>query len=208
MPNSAFTAGAPMSAAQAFLVRNNIAHLIDESCQHRINWAGAGSSSASISRPIITRGHGVDKLFYQQEFPLSWLGPNRPANLALVVVYEGVDDTDSEGDNDILARAVICPASSPRDSKQNAIFDQVGNAASGAAGFAAALIDCSEHVATLNSAYETVGLVNEGGIWFGPQVCMLRLEVSVSFTRFVPLSEEPITADYVRILGISLLECA
>jgi hypothetical protein len=203
MPNSTFTAGAPMSAAKAFLVRNNIAHLIDESCQHRVNWAltldGSGFPADANTWPIITRALDVDKLFYQQEFPLSYLGPNRPANLALAVGIAGVDDTFSE---DILARVVICPASSPRDSKQNAIFDEVANG--GPSISIESLIDCSEHIATLNGAWQTVGIVNESGTWFGPQACMLRLEVSVSFTT--PFDDEPVTTDFVAITVASVLE--
>lgn len=209
MPNSTFTAGAPMSAAKAFLVRNNIAHLIDESCQHRVNWFATLDDSAIPSGintwPTVTRvlsgsGETVDKLFYQQEFPLSWIGPNRPSNLALAVGIIGVD-TEAE---DILGRVVICPATVPRDSKQNAIFDEVANGPTGAS--VEALIDCSEHVDVLNGAWQTVGIVNEGGTWFGPQVCMLRIEVSASFST--PFLSEPVFGDFVGISAVSVLEYA
>ncbi len=218
IPNNTFADTEPISASQAFLARNNVCHLIDESPQLYVNWGritlagGAQMSSMMMREPQIIDVDstpypnpnflGVQHI-YPQEFALDWLDPERPANLMVLTDWAGVDADDG----DITCRVVICPASSPLGSGQNAIYDATETSASTVLGSSSAFIDTSEHVGILSGAWQQIGTVEENGTWFAPTKCMLRLEVMLSFSDTpvtIPSGSYPITDEYLIVLGAAV----
>lgn len=76
---ASLNADRPMSAYTAQMVRNNLAHLVDESMQHRINISdAAGLSLGSYKTP----GEWTTMPI---EFVHSWTGPMQPSNIDLMV---------------------------------------------------------------------------------------------------------------------------
>lgn len=201
--SSYFVDGAPISTAHAFLARNNVAHMIDESCQHRVNFSRTFLDAVSTTMgPILVRSNDLGQpwpsLFRQWEFPLTWLAPDKPANLDLVVGFTGEDNNDDE---DITCRVVICPANVPVKSGQNALLDTSVTAASPGSSISAYVLG-ADNLPTLADAWEVVGATEEAGFAVQPRLCMLRLEVDVSWNRYilVPTEEDFITISFVHLV--------
>lgn len=207
--NARFVDGAAIDTPHAFLVRNNIAHAIDESPHGRVVWGAVAVDSLSDPTermaPILYRGGDIAQIYEgllrHWEFPLTWLGPDRPANLDVVVGFGG---EDFQNDEDITCRVTICPANVPLFSGQNALLDTTATCASGASSSIAAYVIGTYNLGTLAGAWEAVGAQDEGGQLWQPRLCMLRLEVSVLWTTFGPATagEPPDDYDNVWISGV------
>ncbi len=89
----------PVDAATAYLVKNNLAHLVDESVQTRVNWVtGITGNTAWV---LV----GADTRIYPYTFPWTWLSQSKPANVDLFV------KASAAGGLTIDVRARIIPAS-------------------------------------------------------------------------------------------------
>ncbi len=225
IPNNTFADTEPISASQAFLARNNACHLIDESPQLYVNWgrvfltsgAGAPTMSSLMVRepqfisseaPTVANPNFLDITHrYQQSFALDWLDPERPANLMVLTDWAGIDATNNE---DITCRVIVCPASSPAWSGQNAIFDVSETAAESTLGSTSAFIDTSEHLGILGGAWKQVGTVEENGRWFQPSLCMMRLEIMLSFGSTpwtLDIDDYPVDPDDSDVLALLGVAC-
>lgn len=79
----------PVSTARAWICRNNLAHLTDQYAQHRINWVAYGPDSGGY-RPVIGGFVALtpESAPWRQRFLHSWLKPDRPANLDILLSLE------------------------------------------------------------------------------------------------------------------------
>src|SRR5690348_3127773 len=68
----------PCSVYRAWSTFNNLAHLLDESAQHRIN------HQVSIDGFASEVAHPLDS-YWEQQFVHSWLKPILPANLDILI---------------------------------------------------------------------------------------------------------------------------
>lgn len=101
----AFNADRPCSAINAFLLRNNIEHMIDESPQVYVNWAGMRTASDCSWTYL-----GKVPFTFSQTFVCSWVRSDRPANLDVFVTAR------TRGSNvtpTLQLRIRVVPGSSP-----------------------------------------------------------------------------------------------
>lgn len=174
---------APMNAYTAYSLRNNLNHLIDESPQIII------CTAATTDRPVFPLAESnrseTSRGIWSQEFIHTWIRPDRPANLDLLVYAQTESATD---DMTVTARCV--PAIYPiGDSSAPDIFTEAGVTASGttnAANTSEKLIDVKAIFTTPQwrflSAHTT--LPNVGGLntkGANVSVAIMRLEVKLTY---------------------------
>lgn len=207
----AFALGEPVSAGRTFILKNNLAHLIDQSTQVLINWvatsvAGATNDSYQLRRegdPVLTNAY-VPRI-WSQEFPLTWLRADRPVNLD-VLVQVATFQVVEPSDNDLNVRARVVPARfAIGDDAAPAFADQVVTATTTSAS-PTALLDCQWALAVpapqLGEPAD-LGLValEEGDIVVSPIAAMMRLEIT--------LAEDGVSVDTIHeIVGVYVREYA
>lgn len=108
--NTAFADGDCVSARRAWLVKNNISHLVDEYTQHRINWcADQGVDTDSEGRSFADLTGNDEPRWYAQMFPLTSVTPEKPVNLDIEVYGRSSQHTSSG----VYMKAQIVPYSQP-----------------------------------------------------------------------------------------------
>lgn len=100
IPAGTLDADRPVSVWRAEMTRNNLAHLLDEYCQTRINWSSTGTEDYYVDK-------SNDRRIWAQEFPHTWLREDRPVNLDLVV---GAATTGASPPTTLSLRARVVPA--------------------------------------------------------------------------------------------------
>ena len=180
-----FSEGYPVSAAQAFLVRNNLAHLIDSCTQTRIQWIAFQNSQGIYGVHMINSALATGWMTYSHEFPLTWLASDKPANLfTSATLYAESNETAEEGQNtdyDYILRVV--PANTPVASGINPVIEISGSRTTEQSitlGQFNDLSDASSR-AILQSAIVPVGISNDGDIFREQLACMLRLEIAMKY---------------------------
>ena len=187
----------PMNAYTAYSLRNNLNHLIDESPQVIICTAAPVRGTGPVALPSDdTLYYGTSRGIWSQEFIHTWIRPDRPTNLDLLVYAR----TESVS-NDMTVTARCVPAIYPiGDATAPDIFTEAGVTASGttnATGTSEKLIDVKAIFTTpqpkFYAAYEQIG--SPSGLntkLASVSVAIMRLEIR--FTYAAP-------ADYVSQIG-------
>lgn len=184
MSFSAFDERHSVAAGYAHVLRNNIAHLTDSCTQMRINWQGFWQS---------TQPEGVNvPCIYHQEFPLTWLGAAKPANLDVIIETRGNDVGGTDNTN---RRVLIVPASTPIGSATRPILDVQDTTADTVLDVFTAEVTSSEHITELETAWEPLYTVGDPAVVI--QMCMLRLEV----WQWLPIwaIEDTFSVQYVMV---------
>jgi hypothetical protein len=89
---ASFGAYEPLSAWRAWAMRNNLAHLVDESTQVRINWvAGPVANGDSWFPPHPSDANGLT-CYWAATFPHTWLRSDVPVNLDVLITARGKSD--------------------------------------------------------------------------------------------------------------------
>lgn len=108
LPTS-YSVFAPVSAYRALTMRSNLQFLIDEFPQHRVNWVSPpdttdGETSAADTYLVNRIGTTAATGKWAQEFELTWIRPDYPCGLDLVVAAK-VGATGGD-DLNLLVRVV------------------------------------------------------------------------------------------------------
>ena len=204
LASSPLDTGDSVSAYRAWAIRNNLAHLIDESTQVRINWVGTsvdGDSNDTYKvadlgvEPVLT-GASVKRI-WAQEFPITWIREDRPVNLDLHVRAATTGDTTPT----LIMYARVVPASFPiGDPAAPVLVSQEFHSE----------IDPTPDVAfnvqwqltapapELDN-YEPLGvLYEEDDSWHSPHMAMMRLEISLDEYTNVDNAVHEIVSVYLR----------
>jgi hypothetical protein len=114
MEDASFTADQPVSAARAWLMRNNLLHLSDMFTQPRIN-----IYRSEIGTDICIFGNQSDPatLIYQHPFFHTWFGEAAPANLDIVMAVQFSIPLDA------TVRFRVVPHYRPRASTPHTVGD-------------------------------------------------------------------------------------
>ena len=181
MRQTAFAEDEPVSATQAFDLRNNLLHLGDQFCQTRINWCAGIHSASAIG---VVGGFGdywgsTPPAVYEQEFPHTWLHPQHPANLDLLI-----RSSISAGGDEMNVRVRIVPWSvGVGDMGAEALLDETHQVTSDTGLW--------EHQLFFDTSDATVmGLLNkssiagafeisEGDEWHYPETHLLKLQIQL-----------------------------
>ncbi len=202
MRESAFAEDEPVSATQAFTLRSNLLHLADSFCQTRINWCAGINSETGNS---VLGGFGdfwgsTPPAVYEQEFQLTWLATDHPANL------------------DFLIRsAIIAGGTEEMDVRVRVVPAYVGVADMGAP----AIVDETHQVTNTTGLWEHQaffdntdtsimgllrGAVFPGGLqiaeddeWHAPEVSLLKLQI-----QLIPTSGS--APFYMMLTGVQVRE--
>lgn len=190
----------PMSAYTAYALRNNLNHLIDESPQIIICTAAPVRSAAlepvALPSDDTSAYYGTSRGVWSQEFIHTWIRPDRPTNLDLLVYAR----TESAS-NDMTVTARCVPAIYQiGDATAPDIFTEAGVTASGttnATGTSEKLIDVKAIFTTpqpkFYAAYEQIGAPSGLNTKLAAvSVAVMRLEIR--FTYVAP-------ADYESQIG-------
>lgn len=172
--DTAFDQGSPCSAGAAFLLRQNLAHAIDSSGQARINWS---SQVGALYGVHYVSFNGSFASRYLEEFPITWYAPDKPANLYVGAIFKH-NTSDS---TDYSYRISIVPANTPPGGGASlAVFDQSGTNTDNTATTVTGSVIGADFVPQLRTAWQTVGLTNDGDAFRNVSLCMLRLEIELS----------------------------
>jgi hypothetical protein len=186
--DNTFSQTRAVHAGEAFLLRNNIAHAIDISTQVRINWT---SQVGALYGVHYVSFNGAFPNRYMEEFPITWLAPDKPANLRVEAAFK--HNTSDNSDYDW--RISIVPANTPPGQGASlAILDQSGTETDNLPTFFAGNVVGADFVPQLRTAWQTVGLTNDGDAFRHVQLCMLRLEIELSGS---PESQSDVMSVYV-----------
>jgi hypothetical protein len=177
---SALSETYPVSAARAFDVRSNLLHLMDEFTQMRINWC-AGKLESGTGGNGVMFAENVGGAYYEQEFPLTWLAPDHPANLD-ILVRSYASGTDAE--MDVRVRVVSANAA-VGDLGAPAVFDESQTVNSTFGTLDELCIFDTSDTATMNVLRSSfVAVPNSAGVEEDsevhyPQECMLKIQVQL-----------------------------
>jgi len=176
-------AHSPMNSYTAYTLRNNLNHLIDEAPQLIICTATTTGSPVMPMNNLYASGTCAG--IWSQEFVHTWIRPDRPTNLDLLVYGQ----TESVAD-DMTVTARCVPAHFPvGDASAPDIFTEAGVTASGttnATTTSEKLIDVKAIFTTAQpkflSAHTTLGTL--GGLntkVAAVSVAIMRLEIKFSY---------------------------
>jgi hypothetical protein len=167
----------PTDTVRAYLIGNNIAHLCDESTQHRINWIASAPAGGDS---FLTTSNS--QRIWCQEFPQTWLREDRPTNLEYRVA---ASIGSSGGTPELEVRCRVVPASYPvGDTSAPALVDETATTTSAT----------SAYIIDLFTDFDTNGVPDGlGGVWndsfyinednFSPsRIALMRCEVWVTVT--------------------------
>lgn len=180
IPAASFGADEPVLATRAFLLRNNLLHLLDEFCQHRINWcAGIGDSTITGGLGCVAILTGNEAL-YEQEFEHFWLNPGHPGNLDLLIRSSLV----AGGSPEMAVRVRVVPANyEVGDLGRPALIDETHSVTDDSGLWEHQEFFDSTDANVMNllkSARERTAFeVIEDGEWHYPEVAMLKLQVQL-----------------------------
>lgn len=169
--DGAFSVDEPCDCGSAFLYRNNLAHLIDQKPQVRINWSSLNPAST------VTYFAASGSCSYREEFPFTFLSPTKPANLYVQVGFESVDASGAADNN---YRVSIVPANAAYGDVSRAIFNETSlSGADRTPTSVSGTIIGTDYLEQLRSAWEPVGLMNDGDTFRPMKLFMLRLEIDI-----------------------------
>jgi hypothetical protein len=172
--DNTFSVDRGVHAGHAFLLRQNLAHAIDESTQMRIAWSSQRGATYGVHYYSIGASQGCR---YLEEFPITWLAPDKPANLYVYAIVK----CDTTPTTDYSYRVSIVPANTPPgQGASQAVFDQSGTASDGAITTITGNVVGIDYVQQLRSAWQVVGFTNDGDAFRHVSLCMLRLEIDLS----------------------------
>ena len=185
-------AHSPMNAYTAYTLRNNLNHLIDEAPQLIICTASTTGSPVMPMNNLYASGTCAG--IWSQEFIHTWIRPDRPTNLDLLVYGQ----TESVAD-DMTVTARCVPAHFPvGDASAPDIFTEAGVTASGttnATTTSEKLIDVKAIFTTAQpkflSAHTTLGTL--GGLntkVSAVSVAIMRLEIKFSYAAAASFDTE------------------
>jgi len=167
--------GYPVSAGRAFDLRSNLRHLDDMFVQHRINWCATTEPGGGNGILYVDMVAGS---IYEQEFELSWLGPDHPANLDLLIRSYA---SGTSAAMDVRAR-VVPWYTALEDLSGPAVVDETVSVST-----TTGELDHQEYfdpadtttMEILRSAIVGVepGIPDADGNWTSPQICRMRLQV-------------------------------
>lgn len=189
LPPASYDNGRPVSTWEALVLRNNLQHLINFSCQHRINWVGANLVSPEATfvnyygYSEIDTGSAAIVSVWAQEFPITWIRDDFPVSLD-IEIHALVGDAGTGSHLRIDAR--IVPASAP--------FYDLGTTALWSATAQSSGINTEAVIAdllTFDTALDQSGIfagraVTEESVLRSVQQAMLRLEIQVT----IPTDEQ------------------
>lgn len=194
----------PVSTYRAWALRNNLSHLVDEYAQHRINWSLA-TSDPTFHTIVL----GIP---WTQVFMHSWLKPNRPANLHIIISLQAAPGEGTDFDVDIFVR--VSPAT-PTPTALTIAFGAVTYNTSAMTSpllVADALLDMSDLPSVggqdiAPNAEIQSGLIgtNEDGQALFPIVTLAQLEITLSTTD---VTYDSGTSHVIQVSSIMVREYA
>lgn len=189
---------APVSTYRAWIMRNNLQHLIDMSPQQRINWCGATAiDSAYVFFSADTVTH-----HFSQVFPHTWIDRRWPCGLDIQISGK----TDGGGTTAVSARVVPhIVGAGVFDSVSDAYWEDTG------------VITLATSSVIIDSIYYP-GTTSPQRHGFRPitivestkakqvQVCLSRLDITWTTTDSTTEYSEIGPASYSGITGVSVRE--
>lgn len=113
-PEECYDDGEPVSTLRAFVMRNNAQFLLEQQCQHRINFVQPnGNPETPLGQyTFVVDNTAASALFltryWNQPFHHTWLQPDRPVSLDILV-----NALSGDTDGSLSIEAKIVPASTP-----------------------------------------------------------------------------------------------
>jgi hypothetical protein len=171
IPDSSFEAYRGVDTLRAYLLRNNIQHIVDESPQVRVNFMSSGNGDSFAGALNSADGTRI----WHATFPQTWTRQDRPTNLEVRVATQA-----NNAGLDFRARVV--PASySIGDLSAPALFDETASSSGSGAEWLIELFtdfDANGIPAGLADSVWADYLINEGDI-AQVRIAEMRLEVTV-----------------------------
>lgn len=183
LSDAAMNDGDAVSARRAWLIANNLAHAVDESTQHRVNWSAqlTGNSSTDGSS-FRTKTGNDDPRIYAQPFPMTMVVQGKPVNLDIEIQGR---TTDSTASSVYMKAKVISDSGAVGDDTADTYWET--NTVSTASTVAAVLISTQVFltVTSFPGYPNTRGRwsVVENGETHYPLIHMARIEVAVWTTH-------------------------